>query len=122
MASHICSPYLGGKVQLPASLADEADPQHDTRHAGYLGLATAHVAEGAPAQFTLRQLGQRVSRSRTGHVYGGQAAGYVGDVDLPVANGEPPFEPLLDKLDVAGGRGDEETVGGEARNGAVVPR
>ena len=41
-------------------------------------------------------------------------------MDTPVGGDEPPFEPLLHELDVAGGRGDEETVGGEAGDRAVV--
>src|SRR5205814_8450796 len=103
-------PILGGEVNLPARLADEADAQQDARHAGHLGPAAGHVGEGAPAQVTVGQRLEQGARLRAGDVHGRVAAGDVGDVHAPAGAGGPPLQPLVDELGVAGGRGGEEVV------------
>ena len=101
---------IRGEVDLPAGFAHEADPYQETGDPGHVRLGAAHVGERLRAQVAVRQLAHEIARLRSRDIDGREPARDVGDVDTPARPHCPPFEPLVDELDIAGRRGDERRL------------
>src|SRR6516165_9139622 len=110
---------LARKVHFPPGFTDEADTKHQQGHSSHLGLTAAHIGKAFPAQIADRQFPQDRASLRPGQVDCCQSR-HVGEVDVPPGPDEPPFQPLLNKVEVARGGGDEVSVVCYARNSAVV--
>ena len=83
-------------------------------------MAAAHIAEALVAEIAVREFGQRVAGLGAGYVDCAHAAGDIRDVHTHAGTRQPPLQPLLHELDVAGRGGDEIVVFANSGHGAVI--
>ena len=111
---------FGRHMNLPAGLSDKADAQQQRRHPGHGGVPAGHIGKSLRRQVNVRELAEDLSGLRSGDIHGRQPAGHIGHMRAQVRAGHPPFEPLFDEFDIAGGGRQKEMVIGQTGNRAII--